>query len=201
MFKKIALCLIPFVLAGCGSLTPTREVVEGYKIYDIQTAYSSALTFQLASSLKNTMQTRAKEVKFNNSLPPATLPDKPKRFEVIEPFQSTGLGAFMAMSGQKIRVPRCEGSVIDAITHDSFAGAEATTFYVCLIPYTKGYHMDVYYSFTKVSGGFDVDAMSRSLATAIAGDSSQFIPHTIAALEDAVRTAGVEPAIIEQYPN
>ncbi|MFN4267058.1 MAG: hypothetical protein ACK4F8_15070 [Aquabacterium sp.] len=201
MLKKIALCLIPIALSGCGSLTPTREVVEGYKIYDIQTAYSPTLTFQLASALKNTMQTKAKEVKFNNSLPPATLPEKPKRFEVVEPFQSTGLGAFMAMSGQKIRVPRCEGSVIDAITHDSFAGAEATTFYVCLIPYAKGYHMDVYYSFTKVSGGFDVDAMSRSLASAIAGDSSQFIPHTIAALENAVRSTGVEPAIIEQYPH
>lgn len=194
------LALLPLVFAaGCASLTPTKEQVEGFNIYDIQTAYSSTLTMQLAGNLKQAMQENAKDVQFNNALPPATLPETAPRFQVVNPFKdATGI---MAMAGNSIKIPKCEGAVIEATSHDDFAGAESTTFFVCLMPYQKGYHMDVYYSFTKLSGGLSNQALGRALTESVMGDSSQFIPRTIAALENAIKSGGVQPTLVDQYPN
>lgn len=192
---------IVFLEAGCASVTPTNEKVEGFKIYDIQTHSTSALTLQLSSNLKEVMQKHAKGVQINNSIPPATLPEKPGRFELTNPFKNAQ--GIMALAGKQssIVIPSCEGAVIEATSHNSFAGSENTTFFVCLIPYQKGYHMDVYYRFDKASGGISTKALGSALAQSLVGDSSQFIPRTIAALEDAVRSAGMQPSMIESYPD
>lgn len=186
---------------GCASVTPTNEAAEGFKIYDIQTPSTSALTLKLSSNLKEVMQKNAKDVQINNAIPPATLPEKPPRFELINPFKnSQGL---LALAGQQssIKIPSCEGAVIEATSHNPFAGSENTTFFVCLMPYQKGYHMDVYYQFKKASGGLSTKALGSALAQSIVGDSSQFIPRILAALEDAVKSAGAQPVLIESYPN
>lgn len=199
---SMAALMAVFWGAGCASITPTKEVVEGFKIYDIQThSTSSALTLQLSSNLKEVMQKNAKDVQVNNSIPPATLPEKPGRFELTNPFKNAQ--GIMALAGKQssIKIPSCEGAVIEATSHNPFAGAENTMFFVCLIPYQKGYHMDVYYRFDKVSGGISTKALGSVLAQSLVGDSSQFIPRTIAALEDAVKSAGMQPSMIESYPN
>lgn len=94
----------------------------------------------------------------------------------------------------------CEGAAIQATSHRPFAGAENTTFFVCLIPYQKGYQLDVYYKFIKVSGGLSTQAMGSALAQSVIGDSSQFIPKTIAALEQAVKDSGIQPQLVDSYP-
>ena len=197
--KKAIIALCVLTLSGCASLTPTKERFEGYKIYDIKADYSSSLTSKLSSSLKSAMQENADKVKFENNLPPAKLPEDAGRFELVNPFANAkGLAA---LAGASMRLPTCDGSVIQATSHDSFAGAENTTFFTCLMPYKEGYKMNIYYSFTKVSGGFSTEALGRALAQSVVGDSSQFIPRTVAALETAITSNGVSLDLIDSYPN
>lgn len=186
-------------ISGCASLTPTREVVEGYKVYDIPTTYSQSTTTKLADSLKTTMQKNASDVRFIQNLPPQTLSDNPARFALSDPFK--GAAGIAGMVAGQFKIPSCDGSVIDATSHDSFAGAENTTFFVCLIPYQAGYRLDVYYSYTKVSGGVDPQALGRALTESVMGDSSKFIPRTISALEGAVASVGLTDKVIDSYPN
>jgi hypothetical protein len=197
--KKTAVALFTLILAGCASLTPTKERFEGYKIYDIKTDYSSRLTSKLSSSLKTAMQENADSVKFENNLPPANLPDNTARFELVNPFANSK--GFAALAGASVKVPTCDGSVIQATSHDSFVGTENTIFFTCLMPYKAGYKMNIYYSFTKVSGGFSSKALGRALAQSVVGDSSQFIPRTIAALENAITSNGVGIDLVDSYPN
>jgi hypothetical protein len=189
------------LLAGCATVTPTKETAEGYKIYDIQSPTNSALTVRLSANLKEVLQKNAKDVQVNNAIPPATLPEKPPRFELTNPFKnSPGL---QALAGKQVTmtIPSCEGAVVEATSHNPFAGAENTTFFVCLMPSQKGYHLDVYYRFNKSSGGMSTKALGQALAQSVMGDSSQFIPRILLALEDAVKASGAQPVLIESYPN
>lgn len=197
--KKTIFTVSVIALAGCASFTPTKERFEGFKIYDIKTDVSSSLTLKLSNSLKEAMQDNADDVRFENNLPPATLPDDAGRFELVNPFENAkGLAA---LAGASMTTPTCKDAVIQATSNDKFAGAENTTFFTCLMPYKEGYKMNIYYAFTKVSGGFSSEALGRALAQSVVGDSSQFIPRTITALEAAITSNGVALKLIDSYPN
>lgn len=197
--KKTIAALSIITLAGCASLTPTKEQFEGYKVYDIKTDISSSLTQKLSKSLKEAMQENSDNVKFENNLPPAKLPDDVDRFELIDPFENAK--GFAALAGGSVKIPRCKDAVIQATSNDDFAGSENTTFFTCLMPYKEGYKMNIYYAFTKVSGGFSTEALGRTLAQSVVGDSSQFIPRTISALETAITSNGISLNLIDSYPN
>jgi len=184
-------------LSACASLTPTKEVTEGYRIYDIQGVSDHGM---ISGNLKTAMQKNAQKVTFTNDIPPHPLPEKPGRFTTVNPFGNSGLGALMAAQGASLKIPKCENSIITATSHDKFAGSENTTFFVCLLPYVGGYHLDVYYTFTKESGGYSPEALGKTLAQSVVGDSSQFIPRTLADLEGAVQQAGGAISIVESYP-
>lgn len=185
------------LLSACASLTPTREVTEGYRVYDIKGASSLS---DIAKGLKSAMQENSDKATFTNNIPPYPLPEKPGRFSVVNPFANSNFGALMAAQGGGMRIPKCDNSPFTGMTQDNFDGAENTTFFVCLQPYTEGYHMDIYYTFTKVSGGFSPEALGKSLAQSAFGDSSQFIPRTIASLEKAVQDTGATVNVVEAYP-
>ncbi len=185
------------LLSACASMTPTREVTVGYRIYDIKGASSLS---EVAKGLKSALQKSSDRATFTNDIPPYPLPEKPGRFTVVNPLANSNLGALMAAQGGGMRIPKCETSPFTSMTQDNFDGAENTTFFVCLQPYTEGYHMDIYYTFTKVSGGFSPEALGRSLAQSAFGDSSQFIPRTIASLEKAAQDTGASVNIVDAYP-
>ena len=196
-FRSIGIAVIACgLLSACASTTRTREVTEGYRIYDIKNA--STLS-SLASNLKESLQTSSDKATISNSIPPHPLPEKPGRFTVVNPFAKSNLGALMAANGG-FKIPKCENSPFTGLTQDNFDGSENTTFFVCLQPYIDGYHMDIYYSFTKVSGGFSPEALGKALAQSAFGDSSQFIPRTIASLEKAVQDTGAALSLVEAYP-
>jgi len=198
MLKTIGLlAMSASLVSSCASLRPTKEVTEGYRIYDIKGAPSLS---DVSRNLKSALQENSDKTVFSNNIPPYPLPEKPNRFQVVNPFANSNLGALMAAQGSGLRIPKCENSPFTGMTQDDFDGAENTTFFVCLQPYTEGYHMDVYYTFTKVSGGFTSEALGKSLAQAAFGDSSQFIPRTIADLEKAVKSTGASIDIVEAYP-
>lgn len=178
-------------------MTPTKEVTEGYRIYDVKSAQPPA---QIVANLKSTLQKKSDKVRFTNDIPPSPLPEKPGRFKLTNPFANSNMGALLAQQGSSVKIPTCDGSIFSATSNDNFQGAENTTFFVCLMPYASGYHMDVYYTFTKVSGGFSPEAMGAKLAQSVVGDSSQFIPKTIAALEKAVQDGGGTISVVESYP-
>jgi len=189
--------MLTVCLSGCASMTPTREVIEGYRIYDIKGTTDSKA---IALNIKTTMQKNSERVIFTNNIPPSPLPEKPGRFTTTNPYMNTKLGALMASQGASLKVPKCENSIITATSNKNFQDTEGTTFFVCLLPYVGGYHMDIYYTFTKVSGGFGTKALGRSLAQSVVGDSSQFIPRTIEALVSSVKEAGGNVSLIETYP-
>jgi len=180
--KMIGLSVVACsILASCASMTPTKERSEG--------------------SLKKALQKNSDNAVFTNNIPPYPLPKKPGRFQVVNPFANSNMGALMASQGGGIRIPKCDKSPFTGMAQGNFAGSEETTFFICLQPYEKGYHLDVYYSFTKVSGGFSTEALGKSLAQSVVGDSSQFIPRTIADLEEAAQSSGAKLELIESYPD
>lgn len=185
------------MLTACASMTPTKEVTEGYKVYNITGISNSS---QITSNLKSAMQKNADKVRFTNDIPPSPLPEKATRFKLTNPFGNSNMGALMAQQGTSFKVPSCDGSIFSATSNQNFRGAENTTFFVCLVPYTQGYQMDIYYTFTKTSGGMSAEALGAALAQSVAGDSSQFIPRTIEALEKAAQEAGGKLELVEKYP-
>jgi hypothetical protein len=197
IFKSTTLLIATSIISACASLTPTREVTEGYRVYDIKGASNHGT---IATNLKTAMQKNADNVRFTNDIPPSPLPEKPTRFKLTNPFANSGMGALLASQGSTVKVPSCDGAIFSATLNDNFQGAEDTTFFVCLMPYSDGYHMDVYYTFTKVSGGFSPGALGKTLAQSVVGDSSQFIPKTISALESAAQQAGAQVSLLESYP-
>jgi len=197
--KMIGLSVVACsILASCASMTPTKERSEGYRIYDLKQVSSLG---KIRSSLKKALQKNSDNAVFTNNIPPYPLPKKPGRFQVVNPFANSNMGALMASQGGGIRIPKCDKSPFTGMAQGNFAGSEETTFFICLQPYEKGYHLDVYYSFTKVSGGFSTEALGKSLAQSVVGDSSQFIPRTIADLEEAAQSSGAKLELIESYPD
>ncbi|MET4695222.1 hypothetical protein [Endozoicomonas lisbonensis] len=197
--SKVALALAAStLLTACASMTPTREVTEGYRIYDITGDVGSSV---IAADLRTALQQNADQVRFSNSIPPHPLPETPARFTLTDPFANSSMGTLMAAQGNSMKVPECEGSTFTATSNANFQGAENTTFFVCLMPYSEGHHVNVYYNFTSVSGGFSPEDLGRTLAQSVVGDSSQFIPRIIASLETAAAKSGSNVKLLESYPN
>ena len=198
MRLTIAVCMISAVfLTSCTTTAnKTREISEGYRIYAISGASDHG---QIVANLKLAVQTHTDKAYFTNNIPPHPLPKKPGRFKLTSPFAKSGLGALVAAQSG-VKIPKCDGAIFTAYANDRFEGTEKTTFFVCLLPYEGGYHMDVYYSFTKSSGGFSARALGQALARSVVGDSSQFIPRTLAALENAAQASGGQVKLLESYP-
>lgn len=184
-------------------MTPTRENVKGFKVYDIPSAPTPQLSRALAQSIKTAMQQYSSDVDISQKIPPSPLPEKATRYEVINPLQNaTGLMALAAQAGGgAFEIPRCQGSVLDVTSHRNYAGFENTTFFVCLIPYQKGYSLNVYYSFTRITGGFSTASLGNQLAQSMVGSTGQYIPKTIADIESSVTAQGLPLVTVDGYPN
>lgn len=198
--RNIQILILSIVLIGflsaCSTINRTKERTEGYRVYDIQGGNISSLS----GNIKAAIQVNSDSATFTNNIPPHPLPKKASRFSLVNPFGNSGIGLLMARQGETVKIPKCENSPFTSMSQGDFNGSEKTTFFVCLQPYAKGIHMDIYYAFTKTSGGFNPAVLGKSLAQSIVGDSSQFIPRTIAALEKAVQKTGATIKIVQAYP-
>jgi len=198
MLKKslIGSCVV-MLLTSCAGSTPTKEQVEGYKIFDIKGVSSHGA---IASNVKSAMQNHADKVVFKNNLPPNPLPDKPGRFEIVDPFANTSIAAFAKASGKSMKAPSCDDALITATSHDKFDGADNVTFFVCLLPYKEGYHLDIYYNYISVTGGYRAGDLIKSASDSIFGDNSKYIPEAISALEAAIKKSGGTVTVVDEYP-
>ena len=189
------------VLSGCASTTPTREISSGYAIYDIK-AGPDVGAGRIAEVVKVALQKNMSQVQITNAIPPSPLPEKAARFQLSSPFKGTKLGALAAASGQSFEIPSCEGAILQADARDSSMSkyGEGTTFFACVMPYQGGYSLNIYTTFSKASGGFNAATLGATLARTVVGDSSQFIPRTIAQVVDAVKQTGATATLTEAYP-
>ena len=196
----IAALAAALALGGCASQTPTREVSVAYVIYDIQPG-ADVSAGRIAEAVKTALQRNTTSVRITNAIPPSPLPDAAPRFQLVSPFKG-GLAALAAANGAQVQVPTCEGAILSANAADTSMRkySESTTFFVCVMPYKGGYAMDIYTTFSKASGGFSPQALGAALAHSVVGDSSQFIPRTIASIVTEVQQTGATVKMTDAYP-
>jgi len=197
----VAIAAIGSALAGCSSVTPTRETSSGYAIFDIKGG--SEITHAIiADAVKTALQKNMSQVQINNGIPPSPLPEKAPRFQLVSPFKGTNLAALAGSSGQSLQVPSCEGSIMTASARDTSMSTygEGTTFFACVMPYQGGWSLNVYTTFAKASGAFGAATLGATLARTVVGDSSKFIPRTIAAIVDSVNATGATAKLLDAYP-
>lgn len=200
MKKALFVMAVALAMGGCASMTPTAETEASYAIYDVK-PNPGVTAAKLGEAIKTALQKNMKGVQMVSSIPPFPLPEKPSRFQLANPFKGSAMAAFAAGSGHSFERPTCEGSMLTANAQDSMQGyGEGTSFFLCLLPYQGGYHIDIYVSFTKLSGGFSGAVLGATLARTVVGDSSQFIPRTVKAVVDSVQAAGATTTLVEQYP-
>lgn len=182
-------------------MTPTREVSSGYAIFDIQ-ANPDISHSKIAEAVKVGLQKNMGRVQITNAVPPSPLPEKAPRFRMVSPFKGTSLGTLAAASGQRLEVPVCDGAIMTANADDQSMRryGESTTFFACVMPYQGGWSLNVYTTFEKASGSFSAATLGATLARTVVGDTSQFIPRTIAEMIEQVRAAGAKARLVEAYP-
>jgi hypothetical protein len=196
-----ALAAIAGALTGCASMTPTRELSSGYAIFDIQAAPDIGPA-RIAEAVKVALQKNMSRVQITHGIPPSPLPEKAPRFQLVSPFKGSNLAALAAASGQSLQVPSCEGAILTASASDTSMAryGEGTTFFACVMPYRGGYALNIYTTFTKASGAFSAATLGATLARTVVGDSSQFIPRTIAQVVEGLKATGATVTLLEAYP-
>ncbi len=187
-------------VSACGTTTPTREMSSGYAIFDVK-AGPEVSTTKIADAVKTALQEQTSGVQIVNGIPPSPLPEKAPRFQLVSPLKGN-LAALAASSGQTFQVPTCEGAILTANARDSSMSryGEGSTFFVCVMPYQSGYSMNIYTTFSKASGAFSAATLGATLARTVVGDSSKFIPRTVAAIVDGVKATGSTVTTVEAYP-
>jgi hypothetical protein len=200
-FKSFASVVGVVVLAGCAASTPTVESSSGYAVFDIK-AGAEVSASQIAQAVKTAIQKNMSKAQIVNGIPPSPLPEKAPRFQLVSPFKGSNMGALMAASGQNLQIPTCEGSILTVNARDESMArySEGTSFFACVMPYQGGYALNTYTTFTKASGAFSAATLGATLARAVVGDSSQFIPRTIAQVVEAVKQTGAAVPLVEAYP-
>ncbi|MCP4989392.1 MAG: hypothetical protein GY928_26035 [Colwellia sp.] len=199
--KAISLALVVALgLVGCKStsLTKTKETKRSYAVYDLKVP-KEVSSSDMASAIKTALQANTSSVKITEDLPPYPLPKESPRFQLVNPFGSNS--ALSALSGGAIKLPTCDGALIYAQAADSSMNShgENTQFYTCLWQYEDGYHIDVYTQFEIESGG--LENLGKDLVRGVMGDSSQFIPRTIASIRDNLKALNAEANLVTAYPS
>jgi hypothetical protein len=187
------------VLAGCGGMgTRTTENIASYAIYDVSPA-PGVSAGKITDAIKQALRESMTSVNITSGIPPSPLPEKPGRFQLSNPFKGSALGA---LAGQALMMPACDGALVTAISRDSAMASygENTMFFLCLLPYSAGFHVDIYVSFTRQSGGLDPSIMAATLMRPLTGDTGQFIPRTIQKIVKAIEGTGATTRLVEQYP-
>ncbi|QTN21776.1 hypothetical protein HZ992_16550 [Rhizobacter sp. AJA081-3] len=196
-----AICAAATLLGGCASMTPTKETSVGYAIYDIK-ASGDVGSAKLAEAIRTALQRNTSRAQVSNGVPPSPLPDKAPRFQLVSPFKGSGLAALAAAQGQSLQVPTCEGATLTANARDSSMGSygESTTFFACLMPYQGGYSLNIYTTFTKLSGSVSAATLGATLVRPFVGDSGPFIQRTIGQIVEGVQQTGATVSLVEAYP-
>jgi len=76
---------------------------------------------------------------------------------------------------------------------------EQTTFFLCVLPYKDGYHIDIHATFVRASSGLTPQGISAAVGRSLIGDSSQFIPRTMNNVRAAAESVGGKVTVVDSY--
>lgn len=201
MNKALSLILTLAVSAGiggCASMTPTQTTESAYLVLDVKASVSdrNALLNDVTSAIKTHMS----HARVNRGIPPANIPEQASRFRLENPLAGSGLAAIAAASGASLQTPVCDNPLMTVTAADT-GGAqygEQTSFFACVVQYRSGYQVNIYASFTEVTGGLSPQLLGATLAKQVVGGRSQFIPRAMNEVRTAVGRYG-EVVIVDSY--
>lgn len=197
MYRVITAAVVLASLVGCSSITPTQQKEASFVIYDVQP--STLNRSQFLDALTNAVKKHQSQVRVTRDIQTGELPDNPGRFTLKDPYAGTNLGAMMSASGQSMKMPVCDNSILTLASGNSGASGDQTTFFLCVMPYKAGYSVNIYATYASTSGGLSVNALGAALAKSIAGDNSQFIPRAMNEVRTASEGMGGKVSIIDSY--
>ncbi|QYJ98131.1 lipoprotein [Shewanella alkalitolerans] len=198
MKRSILLAVGLAILSGCASTAQKNTTEQAYMIIDVKgdSSIRERVLNTVVSSVEKSMDT----LTVSRGIPPAELPEKATRFKLTSPFGDSAFGALVQSQGGMIKVPSCQDPLLTMKSDDSTEGfSEKTSFFICVVQYQQGYHVDIYSTFQQSSGGLSVNALSASLARSIVGDTSQIIPRTMKRVELALSNENLETKVVDSY--
>lgn len=197
----IVIAVAAATLSGCGSvnnaLVEKTQTVEYYRIFDIATKAQRADVITAASNGLGQNTNSAQET---TPIPNfAEAPEKPGRFQLVNPFAGSKLAAFAAANGASLKMASCDGAVWTAQALREVEGSNSLKLTACLWEYQGGYHLDTYATFKKETGG--LMQLSRSMADAMVGTPEEWTEKTFLDIVRQIRSeTGAEISYLEGYP-
>lgn len=202
MKKFIAVCAATGLLVGCGAmnnaLVEKTKSIEYYRIFDIKT---NADRFTVAEAASNGLGRNVNDAREARPIPTsAELPEQPGRFTLVEPFKGSGFAALVSSGGQLgMKVATCDGAAWTAKANRSIAGQSELNITACLFQYKKGYHLDLYATFSKKEGG--LMELSRKMSSAMVGTPEEWTEKTFLDIVRQIRKeTGADINYLEGYP-
>ena len=102
----------------------------------------------------------------------STPPKQSGRFLLVNPFAGSNMASLAAANGVSLKVATCDGAVWVAQAIREIQDSSTLKLTSCLWQYENGYHLDVYASFNKKTGG--IMQISRSMSDAMVGTSEEW---------------------------
>jgi len=191
-------------LSACGTVNSAmvekHKTVEFYRIFDIQTTADRDAVSNAASKGMGRWVNNESENRPITSW--ATPPEKPGRFSFSKN-QLTGNAAFfMAMAGQSTKILQCNDAIWVNKAQKDLAGTGGINLTACLFQYQKGYHLDIYGTYTDTEG-FTLDPveLGKKLGAAVVGSAGEWLEKvTSDTLLQIKNDLQAQVSFIEGYP-
>jgi hypothetical protein len=189
--------ILAATLGGCASMTPTVATRTSYAVYEVETP-TGVTSVQIGEAILGAMRTKASGLQITRGLVPSPLPDTAAKLELVDALKDAGVhevGATDPVTGKR---PVCDGAVMWAGAEDlSKSGyGEWTTYFVCLVPYHSGFHLDTYVALTAPSDWRNPVTFTRS----VLGAPGEHVARNLKAVTDAVESTGATTKLIESSP-
>jgi hypothetical protein len=196
------LATLALLLAGCGTsnnyLAAKQKTVEYYRIFQIRTDAPRAAVAAAASNGLGRNVNNAEEAMPIPSSP--DLPEKPGRFQLVNPLEGSRLAALGASSGSiGFKVATCEGAMWTARAQRSVSGSNSLKLSACLWQFKGGYNLDLYAVFTKQEGG--LFQISRDMASAMVGTPEEWTEKTFLDIVRQIKlSTNADISLLEAQP-
>lgn len=199
--SSAAILVLGAALTGCSTLTPTYETQEAYVVIDGESIPTLAKTEKLLTDITVAMKSQVSSVRSARSIPPNPLAKVPGNFSMKDITGGSGLSVIAQASGMSLNQPQCDSPILTLRSDDSSLShyGEHSRFFVCVMPYSKGFRTAVYASYTRASGGISAEVIGASIGRVLVGDGSQFIPRVMDEVKNAITSNLARVKVVQSY--
>lgn len=183
----LAVTLSTFLCVPVATAKDVSRATEFYHIFDFKTDVSKAQMIKAATA------GLGRNISASETVTPLVMtptPEKPQRFEIVNPFENSRMGGLMAMMSPtqlaQLKQAQCNGAIWIANASRQIARSQNLRLTLCIFPYAGGYQLDVYGIDVLDKGGGLSKQLGRAIASAIVGDPVDWTNKTIL---DIVRSA------------